>query len=197
MGQAARVATEVKIVKDQDYFNAVSGVLAVVVVIVAGIFLAVSPGAGSTATSASIPGQTSYVNLTIAINQTTGWPQYSPANFSVPKGRVVFTITDYDAVMNWTGCPCAVTGTANGVELINGTPFSIVSSTNVAHTFSIPALGLNVLSPGQSVVSFAVDVTTAGAFSWFCMAPCGTGPRGFSGGPMSTSGYMNGTMTVS
>ena len=183
--------------KDQDYFNAVAGVVAIAVVVIASVLAVAFPSAGGPATGTSTSGQTSYVNLTISINVTTGWPQYSPTNFSAPQGRVVFTITDHDAVANWTGCLCAVKGTVNGVETINGTPYSTVPTANVAHTFTIPALGLNVLSPGKSVVSFAVAVTNSGTFSWFCMSPCGTGPGGFTGGPMSTPGYMNGTMTVS
>ncbi|HLY76579.1 MAG TPA: hypothetical protein VKT21_01685 [Thermoplasmata archaeon] len=183
--------------KDQDYFNAVAGVLAIAVLATVIALPMAFPTTGSTATATSSSGQTSYVNLTIALNATTGWPQYSPANFSVPQGRVVFTITDHDSVANWTGCECAVQGTVNGVETINGTPYSTVPSSNVAHTFSIPALGLNVLSPGLSLVSFTIDVTQAGTYSWFCMDPCGTDPGGYSGGPMSTPGYMSGTMTVS
>ena len=183
--------------KDQDYFNAVAGLFAVVVVVTAGVLLVAFPGYGGPATTPSNPGQTSYVNFTVAINETTGWPQYSPTNLNVPQGRVVFTITDNDAVANWAGCSCAVKGTVDGVEMINGTPYSTVATANVAHTFSIPALGLNVLSPGQSVVSFAVVVTNSGTFSWFCMAPCGTGPGGFTGGAMSNPGYMSGTVTVS
>ncbi len=183
--------------KDQDDFNAVAGVLAVAVVVMAGVLLVAFPNTGGQVTTTSTPGQTSYVNLSIAINGTTGWPQYSPVIFAVPAGEVVFTITDHDAVANWTGCPCAVKGTVNGIETINGTPYSTVPTSNVAHTFAIPALGLNVLSPGQSVVSFTVDLTNAGSFSWFCMSPCGTGPGGFTGGPMSAPGYMNGTMTIS
>lgn len=182
--------------KDQDYFNAVACMLAIAVVVIASVLAVAFPGAGRPATGTSTSGQTSYVNLTISLNATTGWPQYSPANFDVPQGTVVFVITDRDAVANWTGCPCAVKGTVNGIETINGTPFSTVPTSNVAHTFSIPTLGLNVLIPGQSVVSFTMDIAGPGMFSWFCMAPCGTGPGGVTGGPMSIPGYMNGTMTV-
>ncbi len=183
--------------KAPAYYNAVAGVLAIDVLAMLVALPVAFPSTGSTATATSTSGQTSYMNLTIAFNATTGWPQYSPANFSVPQGRVVFTITDQDSVANWTGCPCTVQGTVNGVETINGTPYSTVPTSNVAHTFSIPALGLNVVSPGLSLVSFTMDVTKAGTYSWFCMDPCGTDPGGFSGGPMSAPGYMSGTMTVS
>jgi heme/copper-type cytochrome/quinol oxidase subunit 2 len=146
--------------------------------------------------SAAPPGPTHYVNLTIDVNGTTGWPYYTPANFSVPAGRVVFTITDNDSPVNWSGCPCTVRGTVGGVELVNGTPTSHVSSDNVAHTFSIEPLGLQILSPGLSVVQFTVDILGPGDFTWFCLAPCGAGSDPYSTPPMGTPGMMSGTMTV-
>ncbi|EQD42379.1 hypothetical protein B1B_14079, partial [mine drainage metagenome] len=110
--------------------------------------------------------------------------------------RVVFTITDRDAPMNWSGCPCSVGGTLGGIEYINGTSVGRVPSSNVAHTFNIPDLGVQVLSPGQSVVQFTVDFTHAGTFAWMCMAPCGAGADPYTSPPMGTPGYMTGTLTV-
>lgn len=137
-----------------------------------------------------------YVNLTVSINPLNGWPQFSPANFTVPAGWVVFTIVDKDAPMSWSECPCPVKGTSGGVELINGTSVGRVGAANVAHTFNIPALGLQVLSPGQSVVQFSLDVTQSGEYIWYCFAPCGTGADPYNTPPMDVPGYMTGTMTV-
>ncbi|MCI4372268.1 MAG: hypothetical protein L3K02_01275 [Thermoplasmata archaeon] len=159
-----------------------------------GLVVALPPPAGGASTGPS--GPTTYVNLSISINPLNGWPQYSPANFTVPSGEVVFTITDHDAPMNFTPCPCLVTGTVGSDELVNGTPFHVVSSDNVAHSFGIPNLGLNVYSPGQSVVQFEVDLLTPGSFEWFCFVPCGTGADAYSTPPMGVAGYMTGTMTV-
>jgi hypothetical protein len=142
------------------------------------------------------PGPPHFVNPTVAVDPQNGWPQFSPANFTVPHGRVYFTIVDHDMPMNWTGCPCPVRGTANGVEAINGTPVSIVAGTNVAHTFNIPVLGRQVLSPGQSVVQFVVDILGGGRYVWYCFAPCGTGADPYNSPPMGVPGYMTGTMTV-
>ncbi len=168
-----------------------------VVLIVAGVGIGFAAGVPLTEVSSGSPAAAAapaYLNLTIFINPENGMPQYSPANFTVPTGRVVVTITDTDSVMNWSGCLCHVRGTVNGVEYLNNTPYAILPSTNVAHTFSIPTLGLNVLSPGQSTVTFTLDLTNPGEFTWFCMAPCGS--NGYTGAPMGTPGYMTGTMTV-
>jgi uncharacterized membrane protein YphA (DoxX/SURF4 family) len=157
-----------------------------------GLMVAIPPnssqGGGSTAVS--------YENLTVILNPNNGWPQYLPANFSVPTGTVVFTITDYDSPMNWTPCTCVVTGTDRNVELVNGTPVHFVSTDNVAHTFNVPNLGLAVYSPGLSVVQFTVDLINPGTFTWYCLAPCGTGTDPYTTPPMGVAGYMTGTMTV-
>jgi len=140
--------------------------------------------------------RTSYLNLSIQINATNGWPQYVPANFTVPAGRVIVTIVDHDMPMNWSQCPCVVNGTAGNVEDINGTPYHVVPSSNVAHTFNIPALGIAVYSPGQSVVTFTLYLNQTGSFVWACIAPCGAGSDPYSTPPMGVPGYMMGTLTV-
>jgi hypothetical protein len=150
-----------------------------------------TPGGASTG-----PGPTYYVNLTVVLNATNGWPQYVPANFSVPTGLVVFTINDTDSPMNWSQCPCVVSGTQGETELVNGTPTHIVSSANVAHSFNIPQLGLATYSPGGTVVRFTVDLINPGAFLWFCIAPCGAGANPYSSPPMGTVGFMTGTLTI-
>ncbi len=182
--------------KDQTWFNFVALALAAAVLLGALVAPAVANVFAPQGNAPVAASTTSYVNLTISINATTGWPQYSPANFTVPQWIVVFTITDTDSAMSWAGCQRTVQGTVPGTETVNGTSYSVVSSANVAHTFSIPTLGVNALSPGQSVVSFTLDVPNAGTFEWYCMAPCGTAPGGYSGGPMGLPGYMSGTMTV-
>ena len=87
---------------------------------VAGIIIAFGIGAGlmlalpPTSPTPVGPTTTSYENLTISINNSSGpsngWPQYTPANFTVPTGRVIFTITDNDSPTAWSSCPCVVTG---------------------------------------------------------------------------------------
>ena len=169
---------------------------------IAGILISFGMGMGlmvaipATPTPPPAPIHYSYANLTISINATTGWPQYTPANFTVSNGEVIFTITDLDSPMNWSPCPCVVTGTNAGVEIINGTPVHVIPSTNVAHSFSIPNLGLSVYLPGLSVIRFTVDLINPGSFGWFCVVPCGAGANPYSSPPMGVPGYMTGTMTI-
>ncbi len=164
--------------------------------VVAGVGFGLAAGLPLTSASGGTPSAAApaHLELTIVINPVNGMPQYSPANFTVPTGLVVVTIHDTDSPMNWSGCLCQVRGVVHGVEYLNQTPYAILPSANVAHTFTIPALGLNVLSPGQSTVTFTMDLVNPGAFTWFCMAPCGS--DGSSGAPMGVPGYMTGTMTV-
>ena len=178
--------------RDSDWFGTVALVLAVLVVFVGGFAVAAEGNQGA---AAVVPATVSYLNLTIAINASTGMPQYSPANFSVPRGQVLVTINDHDLPAAWPGCACNVTGTQGNVESINGSAsVSEVSWTAVAHTFSIPALHINVLSPAQSTVTFTLWLNQTGAFNWMCLDPCGA--DGFTGVPMGEVGYMAGTMTV-
>jgi len=143
----------------------------------------------------SVVGPTTYENLSINI-AANGWPQYSPANFTIHTGLVIFSIVDNDSAMNWTGCPCPVLGTEGDTEKINGTPVRVVSSDNVAHSFSVPALNLAVYSPGGTTVQFTVDVTRTGELVWVCVVPCGTGADPYSTPPMGVPGFMTGTITV-
>lgn len=117
-----------------------------------------------------------------------------------------------------------VHGTIGGVELINNKPVSELDSSNIAHTFtlqsepdaayplfvSVPleAVPDNAPTPvqiaGQSyptpnIISFQFRTGPPGTYIWHCYDPCGEDrdpPYGFSG-PMSTTGYMAGTLTVS
>lgn len=175
--------------KDQSFYNrtalAVAGLT-----LTLGLLALAQPTAPVPAASSRV----SYLNLTIEFNASTGAPQYVPANFSVPAGRVIVAITDLDAVASWPGCTCNVTGTVGGEEQVNSSPTPELPDSNVAHTFTVPALGINVLSPGGSVVTFTLDLTAPGSYAWLCEAPCGS--DAYTGFPMGTPGYMDGTMTV-
>lgn len=142
-----------------------------------------------------VSGPVQYVNMSIDI-ASNGWPQFTPSNFSIHTGAVVFKIVDNDLLFNWSGCPCTVLGTVGGVELVNGTPVHIASG-NVAHSFNVPGLNLAVYTPGQSITQFTVDITRSGEFVWFCVVPCGTGADPYSTPPMNVLGFMTGTITVS
>jgi len=144
--------------------------------------------------------------------------------FQVPAGSLVhMTILGYD------GCTPLrnpfwgrVTGTIGNVEYVNGKAVPLLNSwanCSVAHTFSIPGIGLNVpvaspttlaqntslcgtspCSPSSGphqVVTFTFRAPTiTGDFFWQCRIPCGLGYLDGFGGPMQTIGYMTGQMEV-
>jgi hypothetical protein len=159
--------------------------------------------------AATQPAQSSVAHVAMTIKTgkmigKPGWPQYSNASWTVKKGQtVVLTITSYDdgnaPLPN--GSPFTqVQGTVGGTELVNGSPVSSVANQDVAHTFTVPGLGLNVVVPvapkgGTVTVQATFKADKAGTFNWQCEAPCGTGSTGW-GGPMATPGYMQGTITV-
>jgi len=172
---------------------------------VAGTLLSLAVGVGlivafpvqPAANGAPLPtGPVQYMNLSINIDPNNGWPQYTPANFTLHTGVVDFTIVDNDSPMNWTGCPCPVTGTVGGVEVVNGTSMHTVPSTNVAHSFNVPDLNLAIYSPGANTTQFEVDIAKTGEFVWLCVVPCGTGLDPYTTPPMGVPGFMTGTITV-
>ncbi|WP_276968641.1 hypothetical protein, partial [Metallibacterium scheffleri] len=94
----------------------------------------------------------------------------------------------------------AVQGTVGGIESVDGKPVSSVPNADVSHTFTVVGLGLNMPVPaaptGGSVTVVARFVAErAGTFVWQCYAPCGSGENSM-GGPMSTMGWMEGTVRV-
>jgi hypothetical protein len=132
--------------------------------------------------------------------------------------RVNVTIINYDS-----GSPLRnqqvglITGTAGNVALLNSKPIRLVNSNagnGVAHTFSIPTLGINVplygnnananlcaaapcneTSPHQ-IIKFSFISPGPGQYPWQCFVPCGLGYLYGNGGPMQTLGYMDGFMKV-
>lgn len=146
--------------------------------------------------------RTQTVYLTIQINPGNGWPQYVPANFSVAAHVPVrITISNYD---NGTSAVsdgfATVRGTFGGMETLNGTDtVSQVDPATVAHTFTIFEGGSVLLNAPVPVaagsgavpseVSFVAEFNSTGTFTWNCMAPCGSGP-------MSTPGFMTGSISV-
>jgi hypothetical protein len=144
--------------------------------------------------------------------------------FKVPAGSVVnMTILGYDGCTPLRNQEFGqVTGTVGGVAYVDGKPVTQLNSwgaCNVAHTFSIPGIGLNVpmASPSLSqsgtnafcgtspcttadvhrTVTFSFHTpTTAGTYFWQCRIPCGGGFIDGFGGPMQTLGFMTGNMEV-
>lgn len=159
------------------------------------------------------------ITVNNAWNSTVSGPRYwvvtshglvDSANLSLPAYTPIqLTIIDYDSA---TGLPAQfshVTGTAaNLVYVVNGTSAASVNmsaakavdslnpDTEVGHTFTVPQLGLNIPVAANSVEVADFTLNQTGTFVWHCEDPCGYGTSGWEG-PMSTNGWMGGTLTVS
>lgn len=149
-----------------------------------------------------------YLTIVPGTPEHPQWPAYIPADFTVPSEALVHVEircfdpgtavvpSGYERVQGTVGGTEEVTGTVEGV--LSNKPSRTVTtlaSTNVAHTFTFAEPKLSVPIPPLSTVRFAFKTGAAGHYGWQCMAACGTGNGGW-GGPMSTQGYMAGTMTV-
>ena len=141
----------------------------------------------------------------------------SSANISLPAHQLIkLVIVNYDdGAANLTDSQYAnVSGTQNNVETVinndnvnssqgasgiqvkGGETVSSVSPDNVAHTFTIPQIGLNLPIPPSSIVTAYFTINQTGTFTWFCFTACGSGDTGMEGA-MVTPGWMTGSVTAS
>ena len=139
--------------------------------------------------------------------------------WQVPAHTLIhMTILQYDS-----GSPLRnqeigqVTGTVGSEMTVNGKAIKVYNSNagnGVAHTFSIPTLGINVPLVGNSgnanlcgaapcttksphnVIKFSFRTPGAGEYPWQCFVPCGLGFLYGNGGPMQNIGYMDGFLEV-
>ncbi len=153
------------------------------------------------------------------------WVTYCPTTqFEVPANSLItVVINNYDSATPLINDYFRqVHGTIGGTMLLNGKPVTEVDAGAPGHTFtlqstpdaayplfvSVPLVGVpddapNVDVDGQSypkpnIISFQFRTGAPGTYVWHCYVPCGIDrapPYGFSG-PMATTGYMAGTMTV-
>ncbi|HTI15972.1 MAG TPA: hypothetical protein VL461_15625 [Dictyobacter sp.] len=154
------------------------------------------------------------------------WVTYCPTtSFKVPANSVItIVINNYDSATPIINDYFRqVYGTIGGDELVNNKPVRAVNAEDISHTFtlqstpdsphplfvSVPLVGVPDDAPtpvniaGQSypqpnTISFQFRTGPPGTYVWHCYDPCGNDrepPYGFSG-PMSTTGYMAGTLTV-
>jgi hypothetical protein len=142
-----------------------------------------------------------------------GWPAVAPANIHVRAGaRVVLTIREYDDMVTPLADNSPFLEVMGGKETVNGKRVTSVSNQQIAHTFTVPALGINIPLPiagmggpmgsmnggdGPTTVRFTFRApATPGTYLWLCATPCGTGPYGISGA-MAMNGWMRGHLIVS
>jgi heme/copper-type cytochrome/quinol oxidase subunit 2 len=212
---------------------AMLALVAGMVVFVAMAFVASNPPTVDFATGHK-PGQP--VNLVIQTVGTIGFgPHPTWVSYLVrdPQGQWVHTtlwalpehtrinVTDYQYD---TGSPLRnqvwgrVTGTIGDTMTVTGKTMKVINSyagTAVAHTFTVPALNIDVPLMGNKtspkicshapcdpsvnahhIVKFSFMTPGVGQYHWQCFIPCGAGFLYGNGGPMSTIGYMGGFLKV-
>jgi hypothetical protein len=149
------------------------------------------------------------------------WVSYGPTSaFKVPAHSLVtVTIDQYDGGETITNPYFAtVRGTVGGTMTVDGKTRTNVPVDTVGHTFTIHAAPSNqdplfvsvpLLAvaddapvvkgtdyPAPHVVTFSFVTGSPGEYIWNCEFPCGDGYYAKFGGPMSSRGYMSGTLTV-
>lgn len=149
------------------------------------------------------------------------WVTYWPTTTLVVPAHALVTIDikNYDSATpllnSFYGRPQGVVGNSIAVD---GQDVTSVDPNNVSHTFtihsipnknqpwlyvSVPVTGVADDAPTDSagmpdtpvVTEFTFQTGDPGQYIWQCFDPCGSNYNGF-GGPMSTKGYMSGTITV-
>ena len=154
------------------------------------------------------------------------WVTYCPTtSFELPANSLItVVIKQYDTSTGlYNGYFQKVRGTVGGVATYNNKVLSQLSTENIAHTFtiqsppetpnpffvSVPLAGVtdnapNAVTingtpyPAPNTITFQFRTGAPCNCLWHCYVPCGSdrvAPYGFSG-PMSTTGYMAGTVTI-
>lgn len=134
------------------------------------------------------------------------WPAYMASTSTTVPANTLITVTIRnfdlgDAALSASSPFSKVQGTIDGTATFNGKQYAALDPAKVSHTFTIPQLKLNVPIPGDApnndsflTVTFSFRTGKAGAYTFECLAPCGT-DTGFSG-PMASMAYMKGTLLV-
>jgi hypothetical protein len=135
----------------------------------------------------------------------------SSANISLPVHTLIeLTIISYDTPTPPPAQYSTVTGTVGDkMYLINGTSASMstpeswgaavssVPTDQIAHTFTVLALGINIPVVGGDTEIAFLYFNQTGTYTWQCYTPCGfPNVNGGWSGAMITPGWMMGEVTV-
>jgi hypothetical protein len=183
--------------------------------LIAGAVAVTASACGGSSSSTPAPTtaapKTDKITLVGKIDATTGpagsftskphWPAMAPSDVTVGHGdTVVLTIKEYDDAPTALPAGSPYNAVAGGTMTVNGKAATTVSNAEIAHTFSVPALGLNVPlskapSGGFSTTVFTFTAGKAGSYTWRCFTPCGGGANGMTGS-MATKAWMQGNLIV-
>lgn len=185
------------------------GIVDAIVIVLAISLLVTMPSAAQARHRAHVALPTA-AHLTIVAQKpgsSVQGPAYTPTTDLVLPAHTLVTITITNLDIGDTPLPPhspfrKVTGTVGNIASVDGMSYSALDVSKVAHTFTIPGLGVNVPIPGDVpqnqrtiTVTFSFLTGNAGTYMWRCMDPCGSGSQGWSG-PMALPGYMQGTLTL-
>lgn len=149
------------------------------------------------------------------------WVSYGPSTHLVLPAHSLVTVTvrQYDSGGEITNHFFAdVRGTVDGTETVDGHVVRSIDPAAVGHTFTLHGLAgsgqdplfvnaplpatpddaKNLANgyPAPHVITFSFLTKGPGEYVFNCEYPCGDGTYANFGGPMSTRGYMSGTVTV-
>jgi len=111
------------------------------------------------------------------------------ANLTTPNGNVVSGTADGTIFVASNDNINSSHG-ASGIVVKGGQTLTSLSADDVAHTFTVPSLNLNVPVPPSSTVVAYFTVDKAGTYLWLCETACGDAA-------MSTPGWMTGSLVAS
>jgi hypothetical protein len=144
-------------------------------------------------------GLLSSTNITVPANQPiriviVDYDNGAPGVNDSQVGQVTGTTDNQMQILNNTLVNSTIS--SSGIDIRGVKTVSSVPTSEVAHTFSVPSLGINIPVPPLSTVVTYITISAPGSYSWLCVIPCGGGPEG-TAGAMSTPGWMLGTLTAS
>lgn len=129
------------------------------------------------------------------------WPAFAPDTIKVTKGdTIVLNVKEYDSGNTALPAGSPYNAVQGGTETVDGKPVTSVDNKTIAHTITIPELGINIPLPkapegGVTNVVFIFKVDKPGTYTWRCFTPCGGGANGM-GGSMAAEGWMKGRLIV-
>jgi hypothetical protein len=121
---------------------------------------------------------------------------YDDGNAPVPASYQNVTGTTNNQITVFNNTNVNSSETNNGIQLNGSWKTGSVPLGDIAHTFTVSGIGLNVPIPVSSIVQFSFESGNAGqSYTWQCYADCGSGASGW-GQAMSTPGWMTGTISI-
>jgi hypothetical protein len=152
------------------------------------------------------------LNLTtvaaVGFGEHPNWVGYLPTTFFKvpPNATVRVTISQQDGQSGARNAYLGlVRGTVGDSMTVNGKTVQAIDPTTLAHSFTVPDLGVSVPLAGvaddapagaANTIIFSFKVPAKGIFHWQCFVPCAAGTLFGNGGPMQTLGFMDGQIEV-